>query len=144
MANEIFGTATRLAKQYILESMISSLGFIVSDFAVGDQGHDPLNPTLARSPDPGDSEINGGEPPLFGPHTLSDRSSDGRVLSFLITLQPLEAVGSISRYDLIATITESPLGDPVVGTQFLFATLNTPLSVKTDTETKTRWVSVRF
>jgi len=144
MAYEIFGTVTRLAKGYILESMVSSLGFIVSDFAVGDQGHDPLNPTLAKSPSQDETEINGGEPPLFGPHILDDRTQDGRVLSFRIRLSKLEAVGSISRYDLIATITDSPLGDPAVGEQFLFATLNTPLSVKTDTETKDRWVLVRF
>jgi hypothetical protein len=63
----------------------------------------------------------------------------------LADLDLLEAVGPLSNIGLIATYIFSPIGsDPLLGTSFLFALSNQPLSIKTDSETRSIAIQVGF
>ena len=144
---EIEGRRTNLANRYAMEALTSSFHFMVTDFAIGDQGHDPANIGLARSPNAAMLLPNDGLPLLFGPEPLDGRLIlPSNAVRFVAVLERTEAVGFFSQICLMATVTEVPDGAddlPAVGEQFVWAVVNRPLTSKTDTERNVYGITVR-
>lgn len=143
-----YAVITHLGAQYIAESLVTgSFSFRVTDFVLGDQGHDPENPLLARTPDRAQTEVNDGRPTMFGPTVLNRRGSQGRNLTVGFTLGRLDAVGVFSQVCFLATVESVPAGRPdlpAVGSQFLFAVAHHPAFVKTSTREESRDYVFRF
>lgn len=132
---------TTLARRNIARSVVSDFAFMITDFAIGDQGHDPLDPSVALIPNKTEESLNAGRPVLFGPKPLLSRATVGTAIELTYRLEKLEAVGVISRVDLIATVTASSNADEI-GQQFLYAIENRPYSVKTDDEVIERRIRI--
>jgi len=143
MAQAIIASITDLARTRFAEMLQMGRAFTVTDFVVGSGGHDPSDAQIALSPDPSDTVL-----PLqsFGPQTITSKTLISPFcVEYICELQLLEAVGPISNIGLRATFTFSPIvADPLVGTKFLFSIANTPLAIKTDSESKTFAIQVQF
>lgn len=136
MALEVIALATNRAKLALYELFKFGKSFKVSYFSVGAQGHDPLDVTLALSPDPALEDC---LDPIFGPKLIPPENVS--VVSvfcpnFLCILAEEEANGPLSHLCLIAEIVFDPdLGGPPDPPEyFLFAVANFPLKVKTDND----------
>jgi hypothetical protein len=142
MAQAIIATVTDVARQNFANLLDVGRAFTITHFVVGSGGHD-TDPTIALTPDPTLTTL-----PLqtFGPKVITSKTLiTPFCVQYLCDLDALEAVGPLSNYGLVATFTYSPIiADPLIGTQFLFAIANTPLSVKTDSETRSIAISVQF
>jgi hypothetical protein len=142
MAQAIIATITDTARARLAELLEVGRAFTVTNFVTGEGGHDS-DPTIALTPDPTVTSL-----PLqtFGPKSVASKTLiTPYCVEYLCSLDFLEAVGPISNIGLIATFTYSPtVGDPLVGTTFLFAVANTPLSVKTDAEARSYSIEVQF
>lgn len=146
MAFEIIAVVTNEAKGRLAEMLATGKSFKVTYFSVGDQGHDPSDPTIALAPDPSDTVCNKGQPVLFGPEPIDGYSYTGTFCpTFMCVVEEGEAVGVISTICLIATIVYSPTpGDPEVGQTFVFAIANMPFWAKTDLDSRTWYISTQF
>lgn len=143
MAFSVIATVTDLGRQQLASSIITGKSFAIDQFSVGSGGHDVLDPSQALTPDP---TVTTCPSPVFGPEPV-----DGSVLAsqfcpeITCILAPNEAVAPLSNLCLIATFVYSPIvGDPDVGTSFLFAVGNFPLRVKTDIEEIEFQVTIQF
>lgn len=145
MSVRLEASMTNLARRYTAEAIRSSFHFIVTDYVLGDQGHDVENPMLTRTVDRTMEAPNDGRPLLWGPDTLDTRQVTATFCStFGFTLSGAEAVGQFSQIGLLATVTASPGGDlPAVGTQFLYAVANRPLTSKVPGEVVTYTLTIR-
>jgi len=143
MAQAIIATITDTARTKFAEMLQIGRAFTITDFVTGEGGHDTGDPAVALTPDPTATTL-----PLqsFGPKPITSKTLISPFcVEYLAELTALEAVGPLSNIGLIATITFSPIGgDPLVGTTFLFSIANTPLSIKTDSETKSIAIQVNF
>lgn len=117
--------------------------FVVDTFVIGSNGHDLVDPTLAVTPDPTRTGCYCGPvgTPVEALTTAGGCSFvdliDGVSFAsltcpvFLCSLLPGEATGAVSSLCLLGTIVYSPVvGDPEIGTKFLFAIANFPLKYK--------------
>lgn len=139
MSISVIAALTEIGRNRIADMGISGRGFQIVKFVVGSGGHDPGDPFVALSPDPGVTSL-----PFqtFGPKALVIPAPN--LTGILVTpfcprfralLDYMEANGAISNYGLIGRITSSSTpGDPLIGSEFLFAVGNTPLKVKTDAD----------
>ena len=143
MAQAIIATITDTARSKFAEMLQIGRSFTITDFVTGEGGHDPGDPAVALTPDPTATTL-----PLqsFGPKAITSKTLISPFcVEYLAELANLDAVGPLSNLGLIATYTFSPIGgDPLVGTTFLFAISNFPLTVKTDAETRSIQVQVQF
>ena len=143
MAFSVIATVTDIGRQKLASSLITGKSFQIDQFSVGSGGHDPLDPSTALTPDPTATSC---PDVVFGPEPV-----DAAVLTaqfcpeFTCRLLPAEAVAPLSDICLLGTFVYSPLvGDPDIGTSFLFALGNFPLRVKTDVEQLEFRVTVQF
>lgn len=135
----VIAAITNIGRNRIADMTTSGRGFQITDFVVGSGGHDPSDPTVALSPDPTDTVL---PDQTFGPKLLVENNPPftGALVTpfcpqFTALLDFTEANGELSNVGLIATIISSVIaGDPLIGTQFLFAVGNRPLIVKTDND----------
>lgn len=143
MAQAIVATITDTARQKFAEMLQVGRAFTVTDFVTGEGGHDPGDPAVALTPDPTDVAL---PDQSFGPKVLTSKTLISPFcVEYRADLDNLEAVGPLSNIGLIATYTFSPIvGDPLVGTTFLFGIGNFPLQVKTDAETKVFNIQVQY
>jgi hypothetical protein len=143
MAQAIIATITDTARTAFANMLQVGRSFTITDFVTGSGGHDNSDPAVALTPDPTVTVL-----PLqsFGPKPVTSKTLISPFcVEYLADLDLLEAVGPISNIGLIATYLFSPIGgDVLVGTTFLFAISNTPLSIKTDSETRSISIQVGF
>lgn len=143
MAQAIIATITDTARSNFADMLAVGRAFTITDFVTGEGGHDPGDPAVALTPDPTVTTL-----PLqsFGPKAITSKTLiSPYCVEYLCDLDLLEAVGPLSNIGLIATFTFSPiLGDPLVGTTWLFSVGNFPQSIKTDSETRSIAVQVGF
>jgi len=143
MAQAIIATITDTARTSFATMLSLGRAFTITDFVTGEGGHDPGDPAVALTPDPTVTTL-----PFqsFGPKAITSKTLISPFcVEYLCDLDLLEAVGPLSNIGLIATYTFSPIsGDPLVGTNFLFSLGNFPLSIKTDSETRSIAVQVGF
>ena len=139
MAISVIAALTDTGRNRIADMTISGRGFQVVKFVVGSGGHDPGDPTIPLSPDPGVISL---PSQTFGPKALviTTPPFTGVLITpfcpqFTALLDYTEANGPISSYGLIAVCVYSPIpADPLLNTEFLFAYGNTPLKEKTDSD----------
>ena len=143
MAFSVIATVTDLGRQQLASAIITGKSFVVDQFSVGSGGHDLLDPSQALTPDP---SLTACPDLVFGPEPV-----DGAVLAsqfcpeITARLAPSEAIAPLSNVCLLATFVFSPIiGDPDIGTSFLFAIGNFPLRVKTDTEELEFRITIQF
>lgn len=148
---EVYGLVTNIGRRYMSASLMSSFNFTVTDYAVGDQGHDQNNPRISLTPNLNQVAYNGGFPLLHGPAPLDLTELVAPHCSrYTFTMQRGQVVGEWSQINLIATVISSPgsLPDgmtlPGVGEQFLFAIVNRPLVIQADIDEPTYAITVRF
>jgi len=144
MGTEVTAVITDTAQARHAQQTITGKSFKVVGFVLGSEGHDPLDPLVALTPDPTLTEIPG---QVFG-----EESVDGS--GYLTTTCPYwtcilefsEAVGaSVSSLGLIAEIVFNG-DDPIdeIGDHFLYAVANTPLNVKTSNDRYTFTVGIQL
>jgi len=143
MAQAIVATITDTARSKFADMLQMGRAFTISTFVTGSGGHDTGDPTIALTPDPTATVL-----PLqsFGPVAITSKTLISPFcVEYLANLDLLDAVGPLSNVGLFAMFTYSPiLGDPLIGTSFLFAIANFPLIVKTDAETRAISVQVNY
>ena len=126
MAQAIIATITDGARTNFANMLAVGRAFTITDFVTGEGGHDTGDPAVALTPDPTVTTL-----PLqsFGPKTVTSKTLISPFcVEYLCDLDLLEAVGPLSNIGLIATFTFSPIvGDPLVGTSYLFSLGNFPL-----------------
>lgn len=146
MSVRLEASLTNLARRYTAEAVRSSFHFIVTDYVLGDQGHDIENAMLSRSVDRSMEVPNDGRPLLWGPDTLDTRElTDTFCSTFGFRLTGNEAIGQFSQICLLATVTASPGGSlPAVGVQFLYAVANRPLTSKVPGEIVDYALTIRW
>lgn len=149
---ESLALVSNTGKARMAQLLATGKSFKIDRFVVGDQGHDPIDPTIALTPDPGKAGC------YCSPEAITEVDGcayEGLINSvnfasetcpvFNIILPKQQATGVISSICLIGTIVYSPeVGDPEVGTHFLFATANFPLKVKTPNERFEYDISAQF
>lgn len=143
MAQAIVASITDTARSNFANMLAEGRAFTITDFVTGEGGHDPGDPAVALTPDPTVLTL---PQQTFGPKAMSDKELISPFcVEYTANLEPLEAVGPLSNVGLIATFTFSPIpGDPLLGTQFLFAVGNFPLQIKTDSESKEITIQVQY
>lgn len=142
MAFEIKALLTDQARQRTAESWATGRSFQVIGFALGNAGHDPLDPTTALSPDPAATKCLS---VVFGPKAIASFTyANDTCPVFECFLDFGEAVTLCSSICLIAQIVYSPIpADPELNDTFLFAVANFPQRPKTDVEQLTILVGVQ-
>ena len=133
----IIAALTEEGRRRIADMTISGRGFQVTKFVVGSGGHDPGDDNVPLTPNP---EVLTLPSQTFGPKAVVSPSpgETGTLISpfcpeFVCLLDFNEANGDISNVGLIGTI-NFPIGDPLVGTDFLFAVGNRPKISKSDAD----------
>lgn len=131
----IICAVTEEGRRRIADMTISGRGFQITKFVVGSGGVDPGDPSVALTPS---TSVLNLPSQTFGPKSLvhPTPSTTGTLVSpfcpeYIGLLDFNEANGKISNVGLVATINFPP-GDPLVGTDFLFAVGNRPEINKTD------------
>lgn len=143
MADELIATESNDAKAWAAKARAYGYGWKVTKFVTGSFGHDPENPRLPLKPDPSRSGCYCGADALTTVDgcLFSDFIDE---VSFQTPYCPVytcilgsgESIGVVSSLCLIAEIVYSPIpGDPVVGTEYLYATVNMPYRPKIAGET---------
>lgn len=133
MAFEVKALLTDEARRRTAESWATGKSFQVVGFALGNAGHDPLDPTTALAPDPSLEDC---QAVVFGPKALAGFTyANDSCPVFECLLDFGEAVTLFSSVCLLAQIVYSPIpGDPELNDTFLFAVANFPQRPKTDVE----------
>jgi hypothetical protein len=124
---------TNVGRQRLALLLSTGKSFKVTHFVLGDQGHNPDDPTIALAPDPSITTCLGN---VFGPKLIAGVTfANASCPVFQCVVDFAEAVAPLSSICLIATIVYSPIPfDPEVlnATQFLFSVATFPLFVKSD------------
>lgn len=134
---------TNNGKARMAEMLATGKSFVVDKFVIGDAGHDPLDPTIAITPDPSRDGCYCTVPSITvaGGCVFEDTIDSVSLTSafcpvFTCILNPGEATGIVSSVCLIGTVIYSPDPlDPDLGTEFAFAIANFPIRVKTPPDT---------
>ena len=151
-AFEALAIVTDLGKSRMAQLIAAGKSFKVDRFVVGDQGHDPLDPSIAITPDPGKAGC------YCSPESITVAggcSYEGLINAvnfnsttcpvFNIVLEKGQATGVVTSICLVGTVMYSPIpNDPVVGTRFSFAVTNFPYKVKVAAERYEFNISVQF
>jgi len=138
---EALALVTNQGKARIADMLATGKSFVVDTFVVGSNGHDPIDPSFALTPDPARTGCYCG--PLGAPveaiTTAGGCSYAGTVSSvsfasptcpvYHVEILPGDATGAVSSLCLLGRIVY-PSGDPEIGTTFLFAVANFPLKFK--------------
>ena len=143
---------TNEGKARLAQMTVTGKSFKVDKFVIGDQGHDPIDPTFALTPDPART---GCYCTTEGLHTTDGCTFEGLIDSiaftsatcpvFTIVLAAGEATGVISSVCLVGTIVYSPIpADPEIGTEFLFGIANFPYRIKLPEEQLTYDLNIAF
>lgn len=142
MAFEIKALLTDEARRRTAQSWATGKSFQVTSFALGNAGHDSLDPSSALAPDPGMEEC---QSVVFGPKAISGFTfANDTCPVFECFLDYGEAVALFSSVCLIAQIVYSPVpGDPELNDTFLFAVANFPQRPKTDVERLTLRIGIQ-
>ena len=149
MAITVLAAITDQGRAAFASLTVNGTSFVVTQFEVGNGGHDPGNPIVALTPDTSLGDL---PSVTFGPEPIDEASLPDDLFTpeFCCFLQQNEAVGELSNIGLLAVYPGlEGDGSPndlagVVGTSFLFAIGNFPLRVKVDTEVVEFTVSVIF
>jgi hypothetical protein len=143
MAFSVIASITDLGRQRLATSIMTGKSFQIDQFSVGQGGHDTSDPATALTPDPAATAC---PSVVFGPEPIDSASLVSQFCpEFICRLDPDEAISPLSNICLLGTVIFSPIvGDPDVGTSFLFAVGNFPLRVKTDVESIEFRVAVQF
>jgi hypothetical protein len=135
LATVLIAELTNIGRQRFADMTVNGRSFIIEQFEIGEGGHDPMNPSVALTPDVSVTAL-----PLltFGPKAVT---SSGLLSIYTAQidcgLASTEAVGTLSNIGLIARINYSPiLADPLLNTTFLFALANLPMQNKLAGETR--------
>lgn len=137
MAFEILSIVTNLGKQRMGQMLVHGHAFKITHFAIGNAGHDPLDPSSALTPNPADTEC----PGSFFVDEVDDYYFAGDYCPvFICRLEEGEAVGEVSSLCLIGTMQTGP----EAGTEFLFSIACSPLKIRTDLETWVYEVGIQF
>ena len=125
MAFEIRALLTNEARQRTAVQAATGKSFAVTAFALGNAGHDPLDPTTALAPDPESTTCLS---TVFGPKAVSSYTfANDSCPVWECLVDKGEGVTLFSSVCLLAQILSSPIpGDPEVGTLFLYALCNLP------------------
>jgi len=134
---------TDIGRKNLAEALIFGRAIIINKFSVGSGGHDPLDNTLALTPDATLTSL----PNLtFGPvATESSQLINIFDLEFTVQLAKDQAIGELSNLGLYGTVlsTNTEGDEGVVGTEFLYAVANFPFKFKSRDEFTFR-VTVNF
>ena len=143
MAETIVASITDIARAAFASQLKMGRAFTITSFVTGSGGNDPGDPNTALTPDPTLTAL---PSQTFGPTAVAQITlTTPYCVEVDCALGLLDAVGPLSNLGLIATYTFSPVvGDPLVGTTFLFAIANRPLTVKTDSESIAFSVLIKF
>jgi hypothetical protein len=149
MAITVLAAITDQGRAGFADLTVNGTNFVVTQFEVGNGGHDPGNPIVALTPDTSLGDLPG---LTFGPEPIDEASLPDDLFTpeFCCFLQQNEAVGELSNIGLIATHPDDTEENGpnfqagVAGASFLFAIGNFPLRVKVDTEVVEFTVSVIF
>lgn len=120
----------------------SGKSFQVDRFVVGDQGHDPIDLTIALTPDPAKAGC------YCSPESITQAGGctyEGLIANiyfnsttcpvFNIVIAKGQATGIVTSICLLGTVVYSPiLNDPELGTRFSFAVVNFPYKIKTPSD----------
>jgi hypothetical protein len=135
MAVTLVAELTTEGRKRFADMTVNGRSFIIEEFETGEGGHDPMNPSVALTPDVSVTEL-----PLltFGPKGIYSKTLPTNFTAQLVCkLTATEAVGTLSNIGLLARINYSPIPlDPLVNTKFLFAIANLPMQNKLAGETR--------
>ena len=131
MAFEVKALLTNETRRRRSEGDATGKSYRVVAFELGNQGHDPGDPTMALTPDPDMTTLPG---LVFGPKALSGYAfANDTCPVYEGYLDFGEAVTAFSSLGLLAQIVYSPVpNDPELGTTFLYAVANFALRPKDD------------
>jgi hypothetical protein len=135
---EALALVTDSGKARIAQLTATGKAFKVDRFVIGANGHDPIDNTIAITPDPSRTDC------YCSPAAITVASGcifEGLISSVTYTSQSCpvyqvelakgQATGIVSSVCLLGTIVYSPTpNDPELGTRFLFAITNLPIKVK--------------
>ena len=147
MAFDVLAVVTTSAKVRIAEMMETGKSFKVTHFAISSDGHDPLDPTTARTPDPAETDCGS---VIF---TKAFVSGDVTYTSptcptWACNIVAGDITGSVSQICLIGTVEYCPTpGDPecvAPNTEFVVSIGTFPLKVITIHDSLTINVSIQF
>jgi hypothetical protein len=124
---------TNTARTAIAKMLELGRSFKITHFILGDQGHDPTDPTIALTPDPAVTGCMGN---VFGPTPITSVSyANASCPVFRCKVLGAAYTGPISSVCLVGTYVYSPiLGDPLLGTTFTVAVATRPLLIKSDVD----------
>lgn len=138
---EALALVTNQGKARIADMLVTGKSFVVDSFVVGSNGHDPIDPSFALTPDPDRTGCYCGAlgAAVEAITTAGGCAYEGTVAStsfasptcpvFHIEIPPGFATGAVSSLCLLGRIVY-PTTDPEFGTTFLFAVANFPLKFK--------------
>ena len=142
---EALALVTNQVKARIADMLTTGKSFVVDTFVIGSNGHDPIDPSFALTPDPARTGCYCGP---FGAPTEAITTAGGCSLAgaissftfasptcpvFHVEVAPGLATGAVSSLCLLGRIVY-PTADPEFGTEFLFAVANFPLKFKAVTD----------
>jgi hypothetical protein len=130
----LIAIVTNSGKERHAQGLITGKAFRIRYFELGSQGHDPLDPLVATTPSPGDTEVAGR---VFGPEDIDGTGFLSPTCpTFNCVVERTEAVGAlVSSIGLIAEIISNGI-DTVneIGTTFLYAIAHMPQRGKTSSD----------
>lgn len=135
-------TAAHVARARQLDPFQVCRAFQITDFLIGDQGHDPTDPTVALDPDVSTTSCMGD---VFGPKAIGSVSyANQSCPQFHCLVSGLEYTGYFSSICLVATIVASnAVGDPAIGSTFTAAVATRPRDIIADTDDLEMVVSIQ-
>ena len=141
MAFSIIAATTDLARQRIAQMLISGKSFQVNEFSIGDAGHDPMDPTVALTPD---VTLVNCPSTLFGPEPIDSATLiTPYCIEFVCVVGASEYAGPVSNICLLGQIVYPPT-DIEYGSYFLYAIGNFPLQTKVIGKDMTLTVTITF
>lgn len=143
MADELIAVQSNTARTWNAKRNAYGYGYKVTRFVTGSNGHNPSNPRLPIAPDPeragcycGSDAITTADGCLFSDFIDEVVFTTPYCPVYVCVLESGESIGVVSSICLIAEITCSPIpDDPLIGTEFLYATVNMPYRPKIAGET---------
>jgi len=134
----VIAQATNGGLELLARGIMEGLAWKLTHFRVGSGGHDPLDPTTVIAIDPLLVEIIGPDtyPMLVAdpePIDLVQYANDSASAS-TCRISASEAIITVSEWGIYATILDSPLNPPEVGTRVLFAVSHRPMIAKTTSD----------
>ena len=147
MAFDVLAVVLTSAKIRMAQMLETGKSFKITSFAVSADGHDPLDPTLARTPDPAETDCGSVSfTKAFVPGDVTYTSPT--CPTWACNLAAGDVTGPVSQVCLVGTVEYCP--DPLdteciaPATEFVVAIGTMPLKVITIHDTVTFNVSIQF